>query len=328
MIAPPFDENDPDARRVDPNDPPPPPAVPGGTTPPAAGPPAAATTPVSPYNREQFRDQWMRTGTNTTQQNALLGQYGLTADAAGRVALPTDVNGHAGETLDLRIGARAGQNLAGWTDIGQNGSSNGNGGYGGAMGSGGALGDSGAGGGGFQGQMRAMLMQMLNGANTPVDENSAGVAQPYQAAKLAADRGVADEQKALAERLYAEGGGGSNELTQGIQQSRERNATGLAGIKSQLMQRAMDQKQSQLQQALSLAVQSGDNESARAIQLQIAQMSNALGQAQLSQSGRQFDANLGQRQNEWNDQFGLEGARFRYDQDRDVVNAGLNNGGN
>jgi hypothetical protein len=53
----------------------------------------------------------MSTGTDVNRQNALLAQHGLTPDAAGRVRLPT------GETIDLRIGAKAGRNLAAWTGV-------------------------------------------------------------------------------------------------------------------------------------------------------------------------------------------------------------------
>ena len=275
--------------------------------PPAA---PAAPAPVSPYNREQFRDQWMQTGTDTTKQNALLGQYGFTPDAAGRVNLPTDVNGHAGETLDLRIGAKSGQNLAGWTGMDGGGPAGGTGsGIGGAVG--GASGNSATGGSGFQDQIRTLLMQMLKGANGPVDPNSADIKQPFDAASLDAQRQLEAEQKALAESQYATGNGSSsNELQQGIQQSRERTAVGLAGIKGQLIQRAALQKQQQLQQALSLAVQSGDAEAARAIQMQIAQMDNALRAQGLSQQASQ-----------WNDSYGLNVADAQYQRDRDAARA-------
>lgn len=304
MIANPDQEYD----LEDPNAPKPAaagPAAPAAPPPPPAAPPAPSAT---PYNREQFRDQWMGTGTNVGAQNTLLSQYGLSADAAGRVALPQDVNGHSGETLDLRIGAKSGQNLAGWTDIGQNGGGGGASG-GGAAGVAGSVSGAAGSTGGFQGSVREMLMKFLNGANGPVDENSTEIRQPFDAAKLQAERGSADERSALAERLYAEGGGGTNELAQGVMQGKERMAVGLGGIKAQLIQRATQAKQQQLQQALSLAVQSGDSEAARAIQLQIAQMGNALGYSQLNQ-----------QQGQWNDQYGLNKAIYKQNQNNYSVN--------
>jgi hypothetical protein len=64
------------------------------------------------FNREQFRDAWMGTGNNKAAQDALLAQYGLTLDGAGRSRLPT------GEVIDLRIGAKAGGTQAGWGGTG------------------------------------------------------------------------------------------------------------------------------------------------------------------------------------------------------------------
>lgn len=264
----------------------------------------ASTTPQTPWNREQFRDTWMATGNNLTRQNDVLKQYGITLDQAGRTTLPT------GEQMDLRIGAKSGQNLAGWTGIGPT-AGNGSGGDLGTMSGGGAMGS--GGGTGSLGDVRSMLMQILNRSQQPIDPNSAEVKAPLEAANLEAQRGLDAERKALAERLYAEGGGsGTNELQQGMQQAQERTATGLAGIRAQLLQRAQEQRQSQLQQALALAVQSGDAQAAREIQMEMARMSNALGQAE-----------LGQRASQWNDQFGLNAAQFQYLRDRDLANAAL-----
>lgn len=65
-----------------------------------------------PFQREQFRDAWMATGSDKAAQDQLLAQHGLTPDAAGRVTLPT------GEVMDLRYGARAGGTQATWTGAG------------------------------------------------------------------------------------------------------------------------------------------------------------------------------------------------------------------
>lgn len=263
----------------------------------------AAAAPQTPWNREQFRDTWMSTGNNVTRQNDVLKQYGLTLDQAGRTTLPT------GEVMDLRIGAKSGQNLAGWTGVGPTAGPGGDGGAAGGFGAGAG----GMGGGGSANDVRGLLMQILTRSQQPIDPNSAEIAAPMEGAKLEAQRGLDAERKALAERLYAEGGGsGTNELQQGMQQAQERTATGLAGLRGQLMQRAAEQRQSQLQQALALAVQIGDAEQARAIQMEMARMQNALGQAE-----------LGQRARQWDDSFGLQGAQFQYLKDRDLMGAGL-----
>jgi len=176
----------------------------------------------------------------------------------------------------------------------------------------------------FQDQIRQMLMQQMQSASRPIDVNSDEIKQPYDAARLSASRDLDEEQKALAERLYAEGGGsGSNELQQGIQQSRERSAVGLAGIRGQLVQRAVQMRQQQLQQALQLAVQSGDADAARAVQMQLAQLDNAFRYASLGQQASQFGQQLGQQRSQWADSFGLQAGQFQYLKDRDLANAGL-----
>lgn len=80
-------------------------------------PPPSAPQGPRPFDRTDFRDRWMATGEDRAAQEALLAEYGLTADGAGRVTLPT------GEILDLRYGARAGGTRATWTNAGgmQNG---------------------------------------------------------------------------------------------------------------------------------------------------------------------------------------------------------------
>lgn len=68
-------------------------------------------SPAQQWNREQFRDAWLGTGTDVARQNELLGQYGITLDAAGRGRLPSN------DLLDLRYGAKAGINRATWTAV-------------------------------------------------------------------------------------------------------------------------------------------------------------------------------------------------------------------
>lgn len=274
----------------------------------------ASSMPVSPYNREQFRDQWMATGTDTARQNALLAQYGLQADAAGRVALPTDVNGHAAETLDLRIGAKSGQNLAGWTDIGMNGGNGGGTGY-----NSGSVGGNGSGGngsgGGYQDAVRAALLAQLQNMGKPIDPNDPTITTQLNAQSNLLERMRQQRRAASAERMAAQGlnsgGAGSGAFEQDLAAGFEDKAGQLAGIQGQLLSRANEQRIGQLQQALSLAVQSGDAEAARGIQMQIAQMQNAMQQAQLGQQARQ-----------WDDSFGLNAAQFRYMQDRDLAGYG------
>jgi len=286
--------------------------------PPDEGAAAPAAPKTMPYNREQFRDQWMQTGTDVGKQNALLGQYGLSADAAGRVALPQDVNGHSAETLDLRIGAKSGQNLAGWTDVGMNGNSNGTGGSGGFNGTGGGTGGA-SGSSPQQDAIRAALMAQLQKMGQPIDPNDPTISTQLNASSNLLERQRQQRRAAMAERMAASGlnpgGAGSGAMDQEIAAGFEDKASQLSGIQGQLMARANEQRISQLQQALSLAVQSGDAQSARDLQLQIAQMQQSMEQAR-----------LGQSQSQWNDTYGLQSARDQYERDRDAARAkaGLN----
>jgi hypothetical protein len=261
----------------------------------STAPPAAPSGPT-PYDRTRFRDDWMATGNDTGAQDALLQRNGITLSGNGTGTLP------GGEIMDLRRGARAGDNTAQWMGVGemQNGQAN----YYGAGGGGGQAG-AGAGGSGFQDSVRQQLLDLMKGADTPVDESDPSIAQPFAAAKLEASRGQDAERRALSEQLFA-GGNGSvdqGQLGQGIQQSAERMATGLGGIKSGLIQRTYQNKIQRAQQALQLAVQSGDAESARQIQMQLAQMDNAF------------------RQSQWNDQYGLSKSDRQYERDRDAARA-------
>lgn len=138
----------------------------------------------------------------------------------------------------------------------------------------------------FQGEIRKQLMARLAELGTPVNEQSSGIAGAVSGARDEATRASEQERTALAERLYAQGGGGlnSNALTQQIQQSGEKNASSLGGLRANLMMQEYARKQTALQQTLSLAVQSGDAEAARAAQKAIADL-----QAQLQREGFAID---------------------------------------
>jgi hypothetical protein len=92
----------------------------------------------------------------------------------------------------------------------------------------------------------------------------------------------------------------TNELNQGIQQSAERTAVGLGSTKAQLISRVYQQKAQQLQQDLQMALASGDAESAREIQLALANL-----QAQLTREG-----------------YGIDLAKFQQGQNTTTVGAG------
>ncbi len=289
------------------------PPQPGPATAPPPPPPPSGT-----FNRDQFRDTLMSSVRNPTDLanfvNAHQSDYGagvqlLPGGKGDKIVLPD------GSVIDAVIGAGAGGLGAGWTGAGtlQNGV------YTApppAAGVPGGIGSGGAGGSDFQNQIRSQLLAILQSSQKPVDANDRQIAAQMNAAQRLSDRQVAQQRAAAAERAAANGllnggqsSGGFDTEVQGIN---EDAAQGLQGLQASLFGRVAQQKQAQLQQALQLAVQSGDAEAARAIQVQLAQMDAQLRSQQLAQQASQ-----------WNDQFGLQGAQFQYLKDRDLANAGL-----
>jgi hypothetical protein len=140
-----------------------------------------------------------------------------------------------------------------------------------------------------------MLMEQLRKAGQPVDPNSPEIAATMSASSDAGQRASDAERTALAERLYAQGGGlNTDALTREVQQSGEKQAANQSNLKAQLLTNEYNQKLSQMQNLLSLAVQSGDAESARAIQLQIANLQAAVQREGLGINLAEFGASLNQ----------------------------------
>jgi hypothetical protein len=134
----------------------------------------------------------------------------------------------------------------------------------------------------FVDQIRQLILSRLREAGNPVDPNAPQISSTLNAARTESQRQSAQERTALAERLYAQGQGGlgSDALTRQIQQSGEKNAASLSSLRANLIQQQYTQKFSELQNLLQLAVASGDAESARNVQLQLAAL-----QAQVQREG-------------------------------------------
>jgi hypothetical protein len=174
------------------------------------------------------------------------------------------------------------------------------GGSGGSGGDGGtpsfAGGGAGANGGlsDFQAQVRAMILEELAKAQTPVDPNDPTLVASMDAARNEGSRMSTLERNALAERGYAQGGLNTGMVGQQIQQSAERNAVGLGGLRATLMTRLYENKRSQLASLLQMATASGDAESARAIQWQMAQLNATIQRERMGLDAGMFEANLNQ----------------------------------
>lgn len=185
--------------------------------------------------------------------------------------------------------------------------SNGGGTSGGAGGGGGTTTSTGAAGGAggaqtltmpespFMQQLRAMLMERIAAAQTPVDPNAPQIADPLSAGRDEVSRGQDAERKALAERLYASGDLSSSTLPQQMQQSAERNSTALSQLRAGLISKEYTQKRDELQSYMQLAVASGDAEMARQLQLEIAQLNATIARETLGVNWSEFIAGLNQR---------------------------------
>lgn len=132
----------------------------------------------------------------------------------------------------------------------------------------------------FLAQIRQMLMQRLQSASGPVDENASGITQAVTGARDQATRANDASRTALAERLYAHGGLNTDAIGQSVQQSNERSGTALGTLRAQLVMKEYDRKQTELKDLMGMAIQAGDAEMARGIQMQLAEL-----QAQIQREG-------------------------------------------
>jgi hypothetical protein len=256
----------------------------------------------SPFNYEAARDSWMS------------GQYGKDEAGAARWAGEHGIQYSGGDTINLPNGGglidilgnfKSGQNVTNnWTAAGNNGSNP----NGAAIGAGGMPGATGAspGGSDFTSQIRALLMSRLGDLGKPVTEDDPAIAGQLQSQDRSIERDRQARRAAMAERAAAQGliqGGASSgafdaEVASGYEDAGQRKSD----VRSQLFGRELESRRQQLSQLLAMAMQSGDAESARGLQMAIAQMDNAL-------RGRSLDFQQGQ----WNDQFGRQLGRDRED---------------
>jgi hypothetical protein len=122
----------------------------------------------------------------------------------------------------------------------------------------------------FNAQLRQMLLDRMKGDSATVNESDPYISAPLQAARDEAARNQDTERSDLAEHLAATGQSGSAALGQGIQQSAERNAMGLSGLRAKLITGELQSRRADLQDAYHTAVASGDSEAARQLQGQMA----------------------------------------------------------
>lgn len=188
----------------------------------------------------------------------------------------------------------------------------------------------------FQNQVRQMLLQQLQQLSQPVTADDPSIQGEMSAQSRLLERERVARRQAAAERAGAQGlllGGQSSgafeaEVASGFEDKGER----LSGLQSQLFARELSSRRGQLAGLLQMAVQTGDNESARALQMQIALMDAELRklgiqtQAGLGYAGLGLQRDLGfaglnQQQGIWNDRYGLDREWLLYQMNRDAARA-------
>lgn len=141
-------------------------------------------------------------------------------------------------------------------------------------------------------QLRQMLMDRMNAAGQPVDPNDPSITAPLTAARDEATRTSDKERTALAENLYANGGLNTDAISQKIQQSGEKNALGLSSLRATLITREMQSRRDELKSLLQMAVQSGDAQSAQAIQMQMSELDAQVKREGLGEDMAKYQAYL------------------------------------
>lgn len=151
----------------------------------------------------------------------------------------------------------------------------------------------------FQNQIRALLMQQMSGLSKPIDANDPTIQGEMTAQANTLERNRQDQRASDAERMAFQGlnagGAGSGAFDTANAAGFEQKGQALTSLQSQLFSRELTNRRAQMSQLLNMAMQSGDAESARALQMQLASMD-----AQLRKLG------LDQQQSQFNDSFGLQ----------------------
>lgn len=169
----------------------------------------------------------------------------------------------------------------------------------------------------FLTQIREQIMARLgkmSGAPSMADPALAAQSEAYRRSR---ERGADQERAAMAERAAAQGtligGQSSGSFDTALGGIREAASEDIAGNDAQLMGAEVSARRAEVQSLLNMALQSGDAESARMLQLQLAKMDEALRKQALSENARQFDASdryrysaLGEQGRQFDDQFGRD----------------------
>jgi hypothetical protein len=125
---------------------------------------------------------------------------------------------------------------------------------------------------GFLDASRGYLLDFLKGNSTPATANDPTIAPAAEAYRNEQTRAQRMRQNEMAEYLGAKGLESSGGMASDIAASFEDMGRNTAGYTANLVKDENDKRRSSLLQGLSIAMQSGDSEQARAIQLALAKM--------------------------------------------------------
>lgn len=126
----------------------------------------------------------------------------------------------------------------------------------------------------FTQSIRDILMQQLGQAGKAPTVDDPGIRELLAGQRLGLQRGAERQRAMAAERLAADGladSGAAETARSGIEQQRGESEAQFTG---QVLGGELNQRRQQLQSLLQMALASGDSESARAIQMQLANMQN------------------------------------------------------
>ena len=263
-----------------------------------------------------FQDWFMSQVANRPYNQQTLLDLEAMLQQSGSKLTPANASGERTKIWDpsindwVRVGFGEGKPVwipQGW---GANGPQNGGAGAGASAGSGAGVsaGSGGGAGGDFNSSVRQMLMQQLGqmgqtpGADDPI------IANQVNAYRREKERSGQQSRAALAERAAASGlnsgGAGSGAFDTGIAGIHEGIGEDVGQFSAGAVGKELYNRRDKMTQLLSMAVQTGDNDLARSLQMEIARMDNQLRQATLGENRRQFDQGLGENRRQFDDQFG------------------------
>lgn len=218
-----------------------------------------------------------------------------------------DIVYRPGERLDLSdIDPNAPGRADGITGLDRNLGGRGNTGALGGITRGGLMGsvvpqNGGGNGGEFsQGNIRQMLMQQLGQLSQPVSVDAPGIKEALAGQRLGLQRSAEAARREAAERRAVEGfGPNSAQFGQDVERIQQRQGEAEAQMTGEALFGQLDQRRQSLNQLLAVALASGDAESARNLQAELAKLQMAQQESQfgrsLSQRGREFESDLGFR---------------------------------